>query len=154
MADLVLPPMTPATPNQNVTLGFSGSDSYSLVGVSEEDDPTLAWVRSLPSPGNAGTSNDRTTEDRFLNRNASLNTERFLETPCPVFDAWAGDGRRERGTNKTRRNSTVSVGPPGILAFVKDLEVIEEENQQNVNGRAKNIEQEEMEEQQEQKKWE
>nr|XP_018669788.1 recombining binding protein suppressor of hairless-like isoform X2 [Ciona intestinalis] len=151
MADLFLPPMTPATPNQDVTLGFSGSDNYSLVGVSEEDDPTLAWVRSLPSPGNAGTSNDRTSENRFLNRSAPLNTERFLETPCPVFDAWGGDGRRDRGSNKTRRNSTVSVGPPGIIAFVKDLDVIEEENQQNVNGRAKNIiDQEKMEEQAEQ----
>uniref|UniRef100_H2YAM6 Uncharacterized protein n=1 Tax=Ciona savignyi TaxID=51511 RepID=H2YAM6_CIOSA len=88
MADLFFPPMTPVTPTQEGLFGLRGSDGYSLIGVTDDDDPTLAWVRSLPSP--RITNLDITSEDRFLNQNAPNHDERFLETPCPIYDLYTG----------------------------------------------------------------
>lgn len=79
MSDLFLPPMAPTTPLPQFSLQTDMGPSfapptplqrYSMYDVAEEEDPTLAWVRALPSPSLGG----------------SGPTGRLLETPRPVLD--------------------------------------------------------------------
>ena len=101
MADLFLPPLTPSISSSrdadvranNSTVPENSSKSYSMSEVPEMQDPTLAWVQSLPSP-NKG--------EQFYNVSLSRPNSRVLETPRPSLDT---ESHAAKSKQKTQESS-------------------------------------------------
>ena len=88
MSDLAVPPSHSLTSSSKVssnTLSATGKKftsatearAYSMCDVSDVQDPTFAWVQSLPSPNN---------DDLFYSELLSRPKSRFLETPRPNLE--------------------------------------------------------------------
>ena len=111
MSDLFLPPIPPSPFPKNqcdvMSDDISGHLSlqrYSMSDVPEADDPTLAWVRSLPSPSGEVFDHMETP--------APPQT-RFLETPCPV---WINCDDKVDDSGGKRVEPSTQVQPQGNLS--------------------------------------